>query len=122
MPGIEHPHGFTVDALRRLAYVTGEKNGRLGVLDLRTKRVLHTYSVGEEPDVLALDPYPGRLYVASESGVIAAFELRGDSLVALPRYAAPHAHSIAVDPASHLVYVPLENIRGAPVLRILSLE
>jgi DNA-binding beta-propeller fold protein YncE len=122
LPGIERPHGFTVDAPRRLAYVTGERNARVGVLDLRSKRVRHTYPVGEEPDVLASDPSLGRLYVASESGVIAAFEARGDSLLPLARYTAPHAHSIAVDPASHLVYVPLENVRGAPVLRILRLE
>jgi hypothetical protein len=63
-----------------------------------------------------------RLYVASESGVIAAFEVHGDSLVALPRYRAPHAHSVAVDPATHLVYVPLEEVGGRPTLRILMLE
>jgi DNA-binding beta-propeller fold protein YncE len=121
-PGIDHPHGFTLDAAGRLAYVTGENNGKLAVLDLRTKRVLHTYAVGKEPDVLALDPSLARLYVASESGVIAPFEVAGDSLKALPRYEAPRAHSIGVDPASHLVYVPLENLYGAPVLRILSLK
>jgi DNA-binding beta-propeller fold protein YncE len=120
--GIAHPHGFSVDAPRRLIYVTGEDNARLGILDLRTRRMLHTYPVGEEPDVLALDPGMGRLYVGSESGVVAAFRVDGDSLMPLARYSAPHAHSIAVDPASHLVYVPLENVGGVPVLRILSLE
>jgi DNA-binding beta-propeller fold protein YncE len=122
VPGIEGPHGFYLDPEHRLIYVTGEENGKLGVLDLNTKRLLHTYSVGDEPDVLALDPVRRRLFVAAESGVITAFDVRGDSLAPLPRYAAPHAHSVAVDPASHLVYVPLENVRGRPVLRILRLE
>ena len=122
VPGIGHPHGLSVDAPRRLIYVTGEENARLGVLDLRTGRVLHTYPVGEEPDVLAQDPGLRRLYVASESGIVAPFRIDGDSLVPLPRYAAPHAHSIAVDPESHLVYLPLEKVGGDPVLRILSLE
>jgi hypothetical protein len=27
-----------------------------------------------------------------------------------------------VDPTSHLVYVPLENVAGKPVLRILRLD
>jgi DNA-binding beta-propeller fold protein YncE len=122
VPRIEHPHGFLVDADRRFIYVTGEGNGRVGVLDLRTNRMAHTYPVGDEPDVLAMDPKRRRLFVAAESGVISAFDVRGDSLVPLPRYTAPHAHSVAVDPGSHLVYVPLEDIGGRAVLRILSLE
>jgi 6-phosphogluconolactonase (cycloisomerase 2 family) len=85
-------------------------------------RVLGTYAVGEEPDVLAMDPGRHHLFVAAESGAIAAFEARGDSLVALPWYRAPHAHSVAVDPATHLVFVPLEQVAGRPVLRILTLE
>jgi DNA-binding beta-propeller fold protein YncE len=122
VPGIERPHGFYIEASHRLIYVTGEENGRLGVLDLETRRVLHTYPVGDDPDVLALDPQRGRLFIAAESGVIAPFDIVSDSLVPLPRYTAPHAHSVAVDPATHLVYVPLENVGGRPVLRILTLE
>jgi DNA-binding beta-propeller fold protein YncE len=122
VPGIGRPHGFHVDAGRRIIYVAGEGNSRVGVLDLRTKRVAHIYPVGKEPDVLAMDPDRRRLFVAAESGVISAFDVHGDSLVPLPRYTAPHAHSVAVDPASHLVYVPLEDLGGKAVLRILSLE
>ena len=121
-PGIERPHGVLIDAAHHLAYVAGEANGRVGVLDLRTMRVGHTYPVGGEPDVLAMDFERHRLFVASESGTIAAFDVRGDSLVPLSQYEAPHAHSVAVDPATHLLYVPLENLSGRPVLRILALE
>jgi DNA-binding beta-propeller fold protein YncE len=122
IPGIERPHGLLIDAAHRIAYVAGEANGRVGVLDLRSLRVVGTYPVGDEPDVLAMDPERHRLFVASESGVIAAFDALGDSLMPLPRYEAPHAHSVAVDPATHLVYVPLENLSGRPVLRILVLQ
>jgi len=122
VPGIQHPHGLQVDPEGRLIYVAGEKNGRVGVLDLRAKRILHIYPVGEEPDVLALDPGRRRLFVAAESGEISAFDARGDSLVALPSYHAPHAHSVAVDPTTHLVYVPLQDVEGKPILRILQLE
>lgn len=122
VPGVERPHGILVDAVHRLAYVAGEGNARVGVLDLRTLRVLRTYPVGDDPDVLALDPERRRLFVAAESGAIAAFDVRGDSLVPLPWYRAPHTHSVAVDPATHLVYVPLEDVGGRPVLRILALE
>jgi DNA-binding beta-propeller fold protein YncE len=122
VPGVERPHGVLIDAAHRLAYVAGEGNGRVGVLDLRTLRVVGTYPVGDDPDVLAMDPGQGRLFVAAESGVISAFDVRGDSLVPLSSYRAPHAHSVAVDPATHLVYVPLEDLGGRPILRILTLE
>jgi DNA-binding beta-propeller fold protein YncE len=122
VPGVEHPHGFYLDAPRRLAYVTGEASGTVGVFDLRTKRVVHTYPVGDEPDVLDLDPVRHRLYVACESGIITPFEVRGDNLVSLPEYRAPHAHSVAVDPSTGLIYVPLESVQGRPTLRILQLE
>ena len=122
VPGIEGPHGFLIDPEGRFLYVTGEENARLGVLELRSKRMVHIYPVGAEPDVLAMDPARRRLFVAAESGVIAAFDVRGDSLVALPSYRAPRAHSVAVDPTTHLVYLPLENVAGKPTLRILRLE
>jgi DNA-binding beta-propeller fold protein YncE len=122
VPGIQRPHGFLLDAQRRFIYVTGEANSRVGVLDLQTNRVTHTYPVGNEPDVLAMDPHRHRLFVASESGVIAAFDVGKDSLVPLPRYTAPHAHSVAVDPSSHLLYVPLEDVQGKSIIRILRLE
>ena len=41
LPGIEHPHGFYLDAVHRLIYVTGERNAKLGILDLRERRILH---------------------------------------------------------------------------------
>jgi DNA-binding beta-propeller fold protein YncE len=122
VPGVERPHGILIDAPHRLAYVAGEGNARLGVVDLRSTRVVRSYALPEDPDVLALDPGSRRLFVAAESGAVAAFDIRGDSLVPLPTYQAPHAHSVAVDPATHLVYVPLEDVGGRPVLRILTLE
>src|SRR5258708_24209627 len=32
----------------------------------------------------------------------------------------PHAHTVCVDPNTHLVYFPLENIDGHPLLRIME--
>jgi DNA-binding beta-propeller fold protein YncE len=122
LPGVERPHGFYLDAAGRRIYVTGEENATVGVVDLRSNQLRSTYPVGDDPDVLAMDPARGRLFVASESGVVSTFQVGGDSLIALPPYVAPHAHSVAVDPATHLVYLPLQDVGGRPVLRILSLE
>jgi len=31
----------------------------------------------------------------------------------------PHAHTVAMDPRTHLVYFPLQEAKGRPVLRIM---
>ena len=120
VPGVQGPHGFTLDEPGRRAFVTGEGNAALAVVDLRTMRVVQRLRVGDDPDVLAWDPGWRRLYVASESGVLSTFSAASDTLVALGDLRAPHAHTVAVDPRTHRVYLPLENVGGRPVLRALA--
>lgn len=119
LPGADHPHGLIIDEPGRLAFVSGEENARLQVLDLRTMKVIATRAVGDGPDVVAWDPAWRRLYVASEGGVLTTFEANGSELRPLGEYRAPHAHTVSVDPATHRVYVPLENVNGHPALRVL---
>jgi DNA-binding beta-propeller fold protein YncE len=118
LPGSDGPHGFVVDEPGRLAFVTSEGNGLLQVLDLRTMKVIQALKVPDDPDVLAWDPSLRRLYVASESGALSAYWLDGHTLRPTGELRAPHAHTVSVDPRTHLVYLPLENINGRPVLRI----
>lgn len=120
LPGADHPHGFTLDEPGRLAFISCEGNGRLLVVDLRTLKVLATHKVGDDPDVLAWDPSWRRLYVAAESGVLSEFVADGAVLRAIGEIRAPHAHTVSVDPRTHRVYLPLENVNGHPVLRILT--
>ncbi|HEY3934844.1 MAG TPA: hypothetical protein VGL65_09525, partial [Gemmatimonadales bacterium] len=119
LPGAEHPHGFTIDEVGRFAFISCEGNAKLLVVDLRTMKVLATHAVGDGPDVLAWDASWRRLYVASEGGVLSAFAADGSVLHALGEYRAPHAHTVSVDPRTHWVYLPLEDIDGKPVLRVL---
>jgi hypothetical protein len=78
-----------------------------------------SYSTGEDADVLALDESLKVLYVASQSGVLALFRCDGRNLRELARWKlAPCAHSVAVDSGTHVIYFPLENIDGRPILRI----
>jgi len=118
LPGADHPHGFTVDEPGRLAFITSEGNGLLQVVDLRTMRILQALKVPDDPDVLAWDPTWRRLYVGSESGALSAFWLDGQTLRPIGEVRTPHAHTVSVDPRTHLVYLPLENINGGPVLWI----
>jgi DNA-binding beta-propeller fold protein YncE len=119
MRGLENPHGIAIDQQDRIAFVAGEENHSLAVFDLRTKKVLSIHQVGDEPDVLAFDPGLNRLYVAAESGTVTVFHLTGQTLHRLGQFQMPHAHSVAVDPKSHVVYFPLQTVGGHAVLRIM---
>ena len=120
VPGCEEPHGFTLDEPDRLAFVTCQDNAKLLVWDLRTTKFGASAAVGTEPDVLAWDAAWRRLYVATEGGMLNVFAVDGASLRPLAEYRAPHAHTVSVDPRTHRVYLPLENIDGKPVLRVLA--
>lgn len=118
LAGSDHPHGFTIDEPDRLAFVSCEGNAALIVLDLRTMKPIQRLEVPDDPDVLAWDPAWRRLYVAAESGVLSFFWLDGATLDPIGEVRAPHAHTVSVDPRTHRVYLPLEDIGGHPVLRI----
>jgi DNA-binding beta-propeller fold protein YncE len=120
MAGIQSPHGIALDQSGRLAFVAGEENHMLAVVDLNTMKVLATHRVGEDPDVLAFDPGLKKLYVSAESGNVFVFREDGKNLVHEGDMSIPHAHTVCVDPNTHLVYFPLENINGHPLLRIMK--
>ena len=115
-------HGLLVDSSRRLAFVACVGNATLLTLDLRTMRVTSRFAVGASPDVLAFDPSLRRLYVSAESGVVAVFAetAHGAKRLGLA-FLAPRAHTVAVDPRTHLVYFPLESgSTGRPQLLIMK--
>lgn len=119
LPGIENPHGIALDVTDHVAFVAGEENHSLAMVDLNTMKMLSSYAVGDDPDVLAFDPGLKRLYVSAESGTVTIFQYGESKLALLGSFNMPNAHTVAVDPQTHLVYFPLENIDGHPLLRIM---
>jgi DNA-binding beta-propeller fold protein YncE len=122
LPGCAHDHGLLVDAPRRLAFVACDGNARLLTLDLKRMKITGSSSVGGSPDVLAFDSSLRRLYVSAESGVVSVFAEQGRSLTKLGEASlAPFAHTVAVDPRTHLVYFPLQSgSNGKPQLLIMK--
>jgi hypothetical protein len=106
----------------RIAALACDANARLLTLDLRSTRITGNDSVGDTPDVLAFDSSLHRLCVSAESGVVAVFAEHAHSLTKFGQaMLAPHAHTVAVDPRTHLVYFPLESgSNGKPQLLIMA--
>ena len=114
-------HGVYLQPQAQQAFVACEDNAKLVMVDLRERRQTAVASVGDNPDVLAYDPGLERLYVAAESGVVAVFSPTGTSLRKLGQaHLASTAHSVAVDPTTHLVFLPLQRDPDKPGLRVMK--
>lgn len=120
LPGIENPHGIALDQSDRLAFIAGEENHSLAVFDLNTMKLLSVHQVGDDPDVLAFDPGLKLLYVSAESGTVSIFRESERNLRLLGQIDMPHAHTVSADPSTHLVYFPLQDVDGHPLLRIMQ--
>jgi hypothetical protein len=122
LAGCKHPHGLLIDPPRKVAYVACDRNATLLTLDLKRMRISGRARVGASPDVLAFDSSLRRLYVAAESGEVALFAAGPRGLTRLGlQFLAPRAHTVAVDPRSHLVYFPLETgTAGHPELLVMA--
>lgn len=119
LSGCEHDHSLLLDVPQRLAFIACDGNASLLQLDLGSMRVLAAQSVGDSPDVLALDDRSHLLYVASESGVLTVVDEHDRGFRAVGAvYVATEAHSVAVDPTTHRIYLPLQDVNGRPVLRV----
>lgn len=122
LSGCANDHGLLVDSSRRLAFVACDQNATLLTLDLRTMTVTGSATVGQAPDVLAFDSSLRRLYVSAESGEVAVFAETAHGLRKVGQaFLATEAHTVAVDPRTHLVYFPLQSgSTGRPELLIMK--
>jgi DNA-binding beta-propeller fold protein YncE len=119
LAGCAHDHSLLISVPHHLAFVACDGNATLLLLDLDTMQVLERQTVGDDPDVLAPDASTHLLYVASESGVLSVFDTQPRALRKIGEgYGAAAAHTVAVDPATHDLYLPLQEVNGRPVLRI----
>ena len=113
LAGCRGNHGLLIDRARRRAYVACEDNATLVVFDLAKLRQTQRLPVGDDPDVLADDAGLGRLYVAAESGIVAAFATDADGVRPLGRaLVGRNAHIVAVDPHTHHAFFPILGDRG----------
>jgi YVTN family beta-propeller protein len=117
---LDDPHGVALDSENQLAFVAGAGNNKILTVDLRTMQFGPPLPVGRDPDVLAFDSDTKRLYVSAESGHLYVFHEANRTLEPEGDFHLPHGHTVAVDPKTHLVYFPLEDVNGKPVLRIME--
>ena len=113
-------HSLLVDDRARLLLVGCSGNGRLLVLDADAFTPFGHVDGAGHIDVLALDSGSQRAYATAEDGVITVLQLRRGLRPRLQgRDTLRRAHTIAIDPRTHLAYLPLGRPGGGSTLQIL---
>lgn len=121
LAGARRNHGLLIDAQDEIAFIACEGNAKLLVFDISSKRVVQSFDVGRDPDVLAFDTASRTLYVAAEAGVVSMFSVKDAEAKKIGEgRLGPNAHVVAVDPLTHRTYFPLKNVDGRPVLRVME--
>ncbi|MDP9260328.1 MAG: YncE family protein [Actinomycetota bacterium] len=121
LPGCDANHSLLMDDAARLLLVGCSGNGRLLILDADIYTPVGHIDGAGHIDVLALDPATQQAFVTAEDGRVTLLQLRGH---ARPRIVGRErllrAHTIAIDPRTHLAYLPLGRATGKSTLRILQ--
>jgi DNA-binding beta-propeller fold protein YncE len=104
MPAVK-PHGLAmVDASDAVLIAGGM--GKLALLSLGTGQILASCDIAPRVDEMAYDPGLQRAYTASGVGQISVVSVSKDDLKTVESVASsPGAHSIAVDPKTHTVWI-----------------
>jgi DNA-binding beta-propeller fold protein YncE len=101
----EKPHGLAILPDSNQVLIVGG-NGKLGLFSLSTGKLAASADVSPRVDEIAYDPGAQRVYCASGLGTISVVAVDHDQLTTLaPLPSSAGAHSIAVDPRTHTVWI-----------------
>jgi YVTN family beta-propeller protein len=120
--GCERPTGMAIDEPRRQLFIGCSDNSKLAVFDLEQHRVVTTIPVGGGPDSVANDAQLHRIYVTGRAGDLSVVERDSKGALATLDTISTHfgAHTLAVDPVSHRLYVGYASLVIAPRIAVFS--
>jgi YVTN family beta-propeller protein len=107
LQGCEAPTGMAIDEIHRRLFIGCGANAVLAVFDLDEHRVVATVPIGMAPDSVAFDPPLHRIYTTGKSGNLVVIEQDEPNKYEVLDTVHLHygAHTLAVDPATHSLYV-----------------
>nr|HET6905061.1 YncE family protein [Ktedonobacteraceae bacterium] len=118
------PHGVVIDAQQREAFVACVDSQNLVRVDLRTMQPFpgSPLPVAFNPDIVRLDHSAHLLFVGCAAG-ISIFDESGRGLKKLGGdyfLGGGSHHTIAIDEATQLIYLPQPSVGERPILRIIK--
>jgi hypothetical protein len=115
------PHGMIIDDQQHTAFIAcTDPPENLIRVDLQAMRVISDpfLRLPAAPDIVKIDHPLHVLYVAC-NGQISVFDESNGSLRKLGDYVmGKGTHTMVVDEQTHLIYLPMPNLGGRPILRI----
>lgn len=122
--GCRYNHGMAIDSEHHRAFLLCGGTKALTVFALDTHKSIAHLPLPAGADVVKFDPGLGRIYAACSSGFLAVIQaVDADHYQKLEDFAVQKmVHSLAVDTATHRVYVPEQQENGEPVSRMIVYE
>ena len=116
------PSGLALDPRHRRLFAVCKGNAKLVVFDMVSHRTVASLEIGGGPDSVAFDGSLQRIYSAGRSGKLTIVQQDGaDSYRVLEQVSTHYgAHTLAVDPVSHRVYVGYASLFVAPRIAVFS--
>jgi YVTN family beta-propeller protein len=116
------PTGVAIDSVLRRAFVVCGKSAMLVVFDLERDRVVTSLEIGAGPDAVAFDPGLKRIYATGLGGRVSVTAQLGADTYRNLDIVSTHfaAHTLAVDPRTHMVYVGYASLGVPPRIAVFS--
>lgn len=118
----ERPSGAALDEAQQRLWIACGGNSRAIVFDLAAHRILTNLPVSGHPDTIAYDSGLRRAYAAGSAGSVTVLEQSGSVAYRVRDLIKTHplAHTLAVDPATHWVYVGYTGFFSEPRVAVFS--
>jgi YVTN family beta-propeller protein len=122
LPGCDAPSGMSLDGAQRRLFIVCAGNAMLAVFDLNARRVSSLIPIGGGPDSVAFDADSRRIYTTGKAGVLTVIQQdTADTYRVLDSIKLHYgAHTLVVDPATHLIYVAYASLLVPPRIAVFA--
>jgi DNA-binding beta-propeller fold protein YncE len=116
------PSGMAVDSGQRRLFAVCSRNATLVVLDLESHQVIASLKIGGGPDAVAFDETLHRIYCTGKAGRLTVVQQDGPNAYRVLDEIHTHygAHTLALDPVSHRVFVAYASLFAHPRISVFS--
>jgi YVTN family beta-propeller protein len=116
------PTGMALDSRRHRLFVGCKDNALLAVVGIGERRVLETVPIASGVDSVAFDPELQRIYTTGRSGTLVVVQQTSSGTYRTLDKLALHygAHTLAVDPRTHALYVGYAGLFVQPRVAFFS--